>query len=244
MNTPTALAALVVLTGICNAQSRSKPAQRPPPSTAASQNTLTAAEKAAGWRLLFDGKTTAGWRSYGKATLSDGWKVQDSALTRVGAGGDIITTDQFRNFELSLEWKIEPCGNSGIFYRASEDSDAIYWNAPEDQVLDDACHPDGKDRMTAAGAAYDLYPAPAGVVKPANQWNAVRLVVSGNHVEQWLNGVKIVEYEFGSPDWNAKVAASKFAPHPHFGKNAQGHIGLQDHGNVVAFRNIKIRGLP
>ncbi|HLZ45503.1 MAG TPA: DUF1080 domain-containing protein [Gemmatimonadales bacterium] len=236
-----ALAALVGVTGICNAQSR--PPQSPPTSTN-TQNTLTDAEKSAGWRLLFDGKTTSGWRSYGKPTLSDGWKVQDGALTRVGAGGDIITTDQFKNFELSLDWKIEQCGNSGIFYRASEDSDAIYWNAPEDQVLDDACHPDGKNRLTAAGAAYDLYPAQAGVVKPANQWNTARIVVNGNHVEQWLNGVKLVEYEFGSPDWNSKVAASKFAPHPHFGKNAQGHIGLQDHGNVVAFRNIKIRVLP
>jgi len=166
-------------------------------------------------------------------------------LTRVGPpGGDIITDAQFKNFELALEWKISPGGNSGIFYRASEDSDAIYWNAPEMQVLDDARHPDGQSRMTAAGAAYDLYPSPAGIVKPANEWNAVRLVVNGNHVEQWLNGVKVVEYDFGSPDFQAKVKDSKFAPHQNFGKNAEGHIGLQDHGDIVAFRNIKIRVLP
>ena len=240
MKTLLTLTSLSLLANLCRAQSQ--PPHPSPSST--TQNSLSDAEKAAGWRLLFDGTTTTGWRSYGKATLSDGWKVQDGALTRVGAGGDVITNDQFGNFELSLEWKIEPCGNSGIFYRASEDSDAIYWNAPEDQVLDDACHPDGKNRLTAAGAAYDLYPAPAGVVKPANQWNSVRIVANGNHVEQWLNGVKVVEFEFGSADWNSKVAASKFAPHPHFGKNKQGHIGLQDHGNVVAFRNIKIRVLP
>jgi Domain of Unknown Function (DUF1080) len=223
-------------------------AQSPQPTsttstTATAQNSLTDVEKSAGWKLLFDGRTTAGWRNYGKSTIT-GWTVQDGALTRVGAGGDIISNGQFRNFELTLDWKIEPCGNSGIFYRASEDSDAIYWNAPEDQVLDDACHPDGKNDLTSAGAAYDLYPARKGVVKPANQWNTARIVVNGNHVEQWLNGVKMVEFEFGSPDWNSKLAASKFAPHPHFGKNAQGHIGLQDHGNVVAFRNIKIRELP
>lgn len=242
MKTSIAVAALVGITSICKAQSQ--PPRPLPASTDAAQNIVSDAEKSAGWRLLFDGRTTTGWRSYGKPTLSDGWKVQDGALTRVGAGGDIISNDQFKNFELTLDWKIEACGNSGIFYRASEDSDAIYWNAPEDQVLDDACHPDGKNRLTAAGAAYDLYPAQAGVVKPANQWNTARIVVNGNHVEQWLNGAKLVEYEFGSPDWNSKVAASKFAPHPHFGKNAQGHIGLQDHGNVVAFRNIKIRVLP
>ena len=218
--------------------------QQPTPHDVAPPNTLTDAERGAGWRLLFDGKTTAGWRNYGKPEISSGWVVQDGALTRTGAGGDIITTDEFQNFELSIDWKIEPGGNSGIFYRASEDSDAIYWNAPEMQVLDDAKHPDGRSTLTSAGAAYDLYPAPPGHVHPAGEWNSAALIVNGNHVEHWLNGVKLLEYEFGSRDWDAKVAASKFKPHPHFGKNAQGHIGLQDHGNVVAFRNIKIRVLP
>ena len=242
MNTHRLTIALVCTSISCGAQSQ--PPKPPPTSTNASQNTLTDAEKSAGWRLLFDGKTTTGWRNYGKPTISDGWKVQDGTLTRVGAGGDIITTDQFANFELAIDWKIEPGGNSGVFYRASEDTDAIYWNAPEMQVLDDAKHPDGQNPLTSAGAAYDLYPAPRGVVKPGGEWNTARLIVNGNHVEHWLNGVKLLEYEFGSPDWNSKVAASKFAPHPHFGKNAQGHIGLQDHGNVVAFRNIKLRVLP
>jgi hypothetical protein len=224
----------------CNAQSKA-PA---PPSSDASLNTVTDAEKSAGWRLLFDGRTTTGWRNYGKPTISDGWTVQDGALTRTGAGGDIITTDEFQNFELTIDWKIEPGGNSGIFYRASEDSDEIYWNAPEMQVLDDAKHPDGQSRLTSAGAAYDLYESPPGHVKPGGEWNTARLVVKGNHVEHWLNGYKLLEYEFGSRDWDAKVAASKFKPHLRFGKNTQGHIGLQDHGNVVAFRNIKIRALP
>ena len=241
MNTRT-MAALVLLPLSCKAQSQ--PPQPPPSSDATSQNLLTDAEKSAGWRLLFDGKTTTGWRNYGKQTIADGWVVQDGALTRTGAGGDIITGDAFTNFELSIDWKIEPGGNSGIFYRASEENDEIYWNAVEMQVLDDAKHPDGQNPLQSAGAAYDLYPAPRGHVTPGGEWNSARLVVNGNHVEHWLNGFKMVEYELGSTDWNSKVAGSKFKPHSKFGKNAQGHIGLQDHGNVVAFRNIKIRALP
>jgi hypothetical protein len=241
---PRSLAVLALMwPASCKAQQQ-PPAPPPSSTNAVSQNSLADAERAAGWRLLFDGKTTTGWRNYGKKDLSDGWKVQDGALTRVGAGGDIITNDQFRNFELSIEWKLEPGGNSGVFYRASEDTDAIYWNAPEMQVLDDAKHPDGKSPLTSAGAAYGLYPVPRGIVHPGGEWNAARLIVNGNHVEHWLNGVKLLEYEFGSPDWEAKVRESKFAPHTRFGRNAEGHIGLQDHGNLVAYRNIKIRVLP
>ena len=209
-----------------------------------SLNTLTPAERAEGWRLLFDGKTTTGWRGWKMDTLPSGWRAVDGALTRVRKAADIITTDMFKDFELKLEWKIAKNGNSGIFYRASEDDDAIYWSGPEMQVLDDAGHPDGQSRLTAAGSDYGLYPAPAGVVKPAGQWNQVRLVVKGQHVEHWLNGVKVVEYELGSPDWEAKVKASKFAPHPHYGRNREGYIGLQEHDFWVAYRNIKIRTLP
>ena len=210
----------------------------------ASRNTLTPAERTAGWRLLFDGKTTTGWRGWKIDTLPSGWQVVDGALTRVRRAADIITTEKFKNFELSLEWKIAPNGNSGIFYRASEDDDAIYWSAPEMQVLDDAGHPDGQSRLTAAGSDYGLHPSPAGVVQPAGQWNQVRLIVNGNHVEHWLNGVKVVEYELGSADWEARVKASKFAPHPHYGRNPEGYIGLQEHDSWVAYRNIKIRVLP
>jgi hypothetical protein len=234
------IAVLALLPLSCTSQSQPPPPQASP----AGQNTLSDAEKAAGWRLLFDGTTTAGWRSYGKPTLSDGWVVRDGALTRTGAGGDIISNDQFGNFELSIDWKIEPGGNSGIFYRASEERDEIYWNAVEMQVLDDAKHPDGQNPLQSAGAAYDLYPAPRGHVRPGGEWNTARLVVNGKHVEHWLNGFKLLEYELGSADWNSKVAGSKFKPHPRFGKNTRGHIGLQDHGNVVAYRNIKIRELP
>src|SRR2546430_1852185 len=215
-----------------------------PALSAQSPNTLTPAERAAGWRLLFDGKTPAGWRGFKMDSLPSGWQVVNGALTRVAAAGDIVTREQFRDFELLLEWNVAPGGNSGIFYRASEDDDAIYWTAPEMQVLDDAGHPDGQSRLTAAGADYGLYPPPAGVVKPAGEWNQVRILADGNHVEQWLNGVKVVEYELGSPDWEAKVKASKFATHPRYGRNAEGYIGLQEHEYRVAFRNIKIRVLP
>lgn len=239
MKTLVPLLAVALMMNSCKAQSQ------PPQSTVtAGLNTLTSEEKAAGWQLLFDGASTAGWRNYGKPTISDGWKVQDGALTRVGAGGDIITNNEFGNFELAIDWKIEPGGNSGIFYRASEEKDEIYWNAPEMQVLDDAKHPDGQNPLQSAGAAYDLYPAPRGHVRPGGEWNTARLVVNGNHVEQWLNDFKMVEFELGSRDWDSKIAGSKFKPHSQFGKNAQGHIGLQDHGNVVAFRNIKIKVLP
>ena len=210
----------------------------------AAMNTLTAAERSAGWRLLFDGKTLDGWRAYEAGKPVAGWAVVDGALTRVGPGGDIVTSGMYRNFELTLEWNIEPGGNSGVFYRAAPGSEWIYHSAPEMQVLDDERHPDGQSPLTSAGADYGLYPAPRGVVKPAGQWNQVRLVVQGNHVEHWLNGRKIVDYELGSADWLARVARSKFAEWPEYGKAAEGFIGLQDHGNRAAFRNIRIRVLP
>jgi len=197
------------------------------------------------WRPLFDGRTTTGWRNFKSDSIGSGWQVVDSALTRAAPGaGDIITRDKFKNFELSLEWKIAPGGNSGVFYRASEEDDAIYWTAPEMQILDDPHHPDGASRLTSAGANYGIDSSPPGFLKPAGEWNAVRLVVNGNHVEHWLNGQKVVDYELGSPAWEAKVKASKFAPHAHYGRNTEGYIGLQDHGDWVAFRHIKIRVLP
>ena len=204
---------------------------------------LTPEERAAGWRLLLDGRSAAAWRGYKQTSLPAGWRVVDGALTRVGPAGDIVTREKFKNFELSLEWKVSAGGNSGIFYRASEDDEAIYWTAPEMQVLDDAAHQDGASRLTSAGALYGLYPAPPGAVKPAGEWNHARIVARGNHVEHWLNGTKVVECELGSADWDTRLAASKFAPHVRFARNAEGHIGLQDHGDLVAYRNIKVREL-
>ncbi len=213
----------------------------------ASMNTLTAQERAAGWRLLFDGRSLTGWRGYKQQSLPGGWEAVDGVLTRTGRGGDIITTDQFRDFELALEWRLSPdgpAGNSGIFFRATEESDEIYWGAPEMQILDNARHPDGRSPLTSAGSNYALHGVGHEHAKPVGEWNAMRLVVNGNHVEHWMNGTKVVEYELGSADWQRRVAESKFAPHPLYGKVERGHIGLQDHGTYVAFRNVRIRELP
>lgn len=212
---------------------------------AQTQNTLTTAEQAAGWKLLFDGKTTTGWRGYGRNDVPGGWQPVDGALTRIGPAADLITTETFRDFELTLDWNVAPGGNSGIFYRGVEAPNPqvspIYHSAPEMQVLDDAGHQDGKSPLTSAGSNYGLYPAPRGIVKPAGEWNTARIVVTGNHVEHWLNGTKVVEYELGSPEWTARVRQSKFNQWPGYGKAAEGVIGLQDHGDRVAYRNIKIR---
>ena len=170
-----------------------------------------------------------------------GWQVVDGALTRVDGGGDLITRDEFGDFELALEWKVAEGGNSGIMYRVTEDAGATYETGPEMQILDDSRHKDGASRLTAAGSAYGLYPAPAGVVKPAGEWNAVRIVVRGNHVEHWLNGTKVLDYELGSPDILAAVQDSKFKTNAGFGTKKPGHILLQDHGDAVCYRNLKIR---
>lgn len=207
-------------------------------------NTLTDAEREEGWRLLFDGSTLTGWRGYGMNEMPGGWAVEDGTLTRVGSGGDIITDEQFTDFELSLEWRVEEGGNSGVFYRAAEGEEWIYHSAPEMQVLDDANHADGQNAITSAGSNYALHPAPRGVVRAAGQWNSARVVVQGSHVEHWMNDTKVVEYELGSDDWKQRVANSKFVEWPAYGTAARGHIGLQDHGDWVAFRNIRIRELP
>lgn len=204
-------------------------------------NTLTDAERAAGWRLLFDGSTTNGWRGYMRDTMPAGWQAVDGALTRVARASDIITTETFRDFELTLEWKVAERGNSGVFYRAIEGPRLIYHAAPEYQVLDDERHRDGRSQLTSSGANYGINPAPRGVVKPAGEWNSTRIVVDGKRVEHWLNGVKLLEYEFGSDDWKQRVAASKFSEWDVYGQAEQGHIGLQEHGSWVAFRNIKVR---
>lgn len=209
-----------------------------------SPSMLTPAERAAGWRLLFDGRSTAGWRGYRQQAMPAGWQVIDGGLTRVAPAGDIVTLDQYGDCELTLEWRVSEGGNSGIFYRVSEDAEYPWQSGLEMQVLDDANHPDGRSPLTSAGALYGIHPARRGVVRPAGTWNTVRIVMHGRHVEHWLNRVKLVEGELGSPDWEARVRRSKFATLPRFGRNESGHIGLQDHGDRVAYREIKIRPLP
>ena len=196
------------------------------------------------WLVLFDGTSTNAWRGFQMESLPAGWQIEDGALTRVASAGDIITREEFGDFELELEWKVPPNGNSGIMYRVTEADSSTYRTGPEYQVLDDAGHPDGRNRLTSAASAYGFYAAPAGIVKPAGEWNSARIVANGNRIEHWLNGVKVVEYELGSADWEAKLAASKFAEWKGYGRAPRGHIALQDHGDRVAFRNIRIRVLP
>jgi hypothetical protein len=213
-----------------------------PANTAAESASVTAEQSAAGWRPLFEGTSLSGWRGYKEQTVPAGWSVADGVVTKTGSANDIITRDQFGNFELAFDWKLATGGNAGVFYRGTEEYDHIYWSAPEYQLLDDANHPDGKSRLTSAGAAYALYPPPAGVVKPANEWNSSLLVVNGNRVQHWLNGQKLLEYELGSPDWQAKVKASKFIAYPNYGRAARGYIGIQgDHDGTLSIRNMRIR---
>jgi len=196
------------------------------------------------WRSLFDGASLKDWRGYKTDKVPDGWRAENGTLTKDKPVADIVTRDQFGDFELELEWKIGEAGNAGIFYRGTEEYDHIYWSAPEYQLLDDIKGADNKSRLTSAGAAYAILPSPAGHVKPVGEWNRARIVVKGNHVEHWLNGVKLLEYEFGSADWTAKVQASKFKDWPNYGKSKRGYIALQgDHEGSLAFRNIRIREL-
>jgi hypothetical protein len=197
------------------------------------------------WRVLFDGTSLEAWRGWGSLGIPQGWHIVGDALTKEGEVDDLITRAPFGNFELALEWKLGKAGNSGIFYRGTREYDHIYWSAPEYQLLDDAYARDGRSRLTAAAAAYGIYPSPAGVVKPFGEWNTTRLVVNGAHVEHWLNGVKVVEYELWSPDWKARVAASKFSKYPRYGLAKKGHIGIQgDHDGALAIRNVRVRELP
>lgn len=202
------------------------------------------ASKDAGWTSLFDGKTLTGWRSFKTEAPPTGWTVSDGVLSRTGKGGDLMTVREFGSFELELDYKIAQGGNSGIMYRVVTQGDAPYWSGPEYQILDNERHADAKngpDRL--AGANYDLIAPSSAVSKPAGEWNTARIVVKGNHVEHWLNGTKVVEYEFGSPEWTKLVAESKFKVWPIYGKAARGHIVLQDHGDLVEFRNIRIKDL-
>lgn len=224
----------------------------PPPAMAI--NTLSDSEKAAGWKLLFDGKTTNGWRNFNKQTIGAGWIVQDNAIHldakkkedggwQAQDGGDIITDGQYQSYELSLEWKIGNCGNSGIIFNVVEDKkyEYVWLTGPEMQVLDNTCHPDAKIEKHRAGDLYDMIECKYVTVKPAGQWNKARLIINNGKAEHWLNGRKVVEYEMFTDEWTEMIANSKFKDMPDFGKARKGHISLQDHGDPVWFRNIKIR---
>jgi len=201
-------------------------------------------DRQTGWRSLFDGKTLDQWRSYSDTAVR-GWTVVNGVIEKGRGARDLMTKEQFANFELELEWKIGKAGNSGVFYRGTTEYDHIYWSAPEYQLEDDVNADDNKTAMNRSGADYALYPTIDGHVKPFDEWNSTRIVVNGNHVEHWLNGFKLLEYEFNSPDWKAKVKASKFNAWPNYGLAKKGYIAIQgDHPGTLSLRNIRIRELP
>jgi cytochrome c len=217
-------------------------------------NTLTKEEENEGWKLLFDGKTTKDWRNFKNNNIGTAWKVSDDALHldtskkedgHTVGGGDIVSVGEYENYELSIEWKIQTCGNSGVIFNVQEGaSHAAAWHTgPEMQVLDNSCHPDAKIIKHRAGDLYDLISCKTETVKPAGEWNQAKIISNKGHYEFWLNGVKTVEFTMHTPEWDKLVAGSKFKNMPDFGKFSKGHISLQDHGDQVWYRNIKIKEL-
>lgn len=207
---------------------------------------LPATAPAAGnWTQLFDGRSTAAWRGYRMENFpSDCWVVERGILKTVpGHEHDLITREQYQDFELELEWKVEVGANSGIMYHVTEDGPETYYSGPEMQIVDDDNSDDGKNPLTAAGSLYDLVAPTNKKLNPAGKWNRARLIVKGSHVEHWLNGAKIVEYELGSPALDAMIAKTKFKDWKQFAKARTGYLALQNHGGEVSFRNIRIRRL-
>ncbi|MGI9015308.1 MAG: 3-keto-disaccharide hydrolase [Phycisphaerales bacterium] len=224
------------------AQSTTQPAEAATP-----VNQLSPAERAAGWQLLFDGTSTEHWRGYKREAFPEqGWTIEDDAIKVIeaGGGGDIMTVKQFENFEFSLEYRVAPAANSGIIYRVQETEDTTWQTGPEFQVLDDQGHAMAPTHIHSAGAMYDLVAPPEDkVVLPTGEWNTVRIIINNGHLRHWLNEKKIVDIDLNGDAFKALVAASKFRTYSNFGTNTSGHIALQDHGNNVWYRNIKIRDL-
>jgi hypothetical protein len=206
-------------------------------------NRLTAEESAEGWELLFDGQSLEHWRGFKQEAAPAGWVVDDQAIHRADQGGDIVTRETYQDFELLIDWRVGIGANSGIFFRVTEDRDYVWETGPEFQILDDANHHDGGDPLTSAGSNYALHPPTTKAANTTGGYNRTHLVVRGNRVQHFLNDRLVVDYELLSPEWERLVAASKFASMPDYGRRPAGHIALQDHGDPVWFRNIKIRRL-
>lgn len=231
--------------------------------TASRPNELTAAELNAGWQLLFDGRTFIGWRGLGYDSVPTAhWMIENGAIKKIASGkvptlpdgqplvgGDLMTVDSFADFELTWEWKVTPGANSGVKYNVSEEFSVA--QAPnhaalgfEYQILDDDRHEDGQLPSHRAGALYDLIaPGSRKQLRPVGEWNQSRVVFRGNHGEHWLNGQKIVEFELGTAPMDSLLAKSKYRTIPGFANRRRGHIVLQDHGDEVYFRNLKVREL-
>jgi hypothetical protein len=220
------------------AQAQEKPAGAP-------VNTLSPAEKAAGWKLLFDGTSTSAWRGYKSDTFpGKGWSIDAGVLKTASGGGDIITKEQFEDFELVLEWKAADKANSGILYRVAETGDTAWQTGPEFQILEDSTYGVKPDDMHSAGALYDfIAPPKEKVLAGAGEWNRARIVCRRGVVQHYLNEVKLLECRIDDDAWKERIAKSKFKDYPGFGVQTKGHIGIQDHGDTLWYRNIKVRDL-
>ena len=219
------------------------------------------------WQSLFDGKTFSGWRNYGrpKGTSVEGWAIENGSLKMTRATSffryalnfinpfvdhplvDLMTERSFGDFELSVEWKISEGGNSGIFYlvpTAEGEQGKVPWKlGVEMQVLDNEGHADGEIQTHRAGDLYDLKASSSEPVKPVGEWNTVKIRVEGDRIQHWMNGVKVIDIKRAGPEWDALLAQSKFSDRPKYGQAKRGHIVLQDHGDFVWYRNIRIREL-
>ncbi len=238
-------ASLIILSGCENAHSNIDTVMT---------NQLTQEEIEDGWTSLFDGESTKHWRGYNMDDFPDNaWHVEDGLLVYRPPEGDesttaldIITREVYSDFEFKIDWMIERGGNSGILYHVLEQDRAIYWSGPEFQILDNENHPDadqGIEGNRKAGSLYDLIPADPQNTNQFNEWNSVKIISNGPVIEHWQNGEKVVEFERWTVEWFDMLHESKFNCYPEFGALRGGHIGLQDHGDVVKFRNIKIREL-
>jgi hypothetical protein len=243
------LFALVLVAAACSPAKKQENQEQPETSMAAS---LTEAQKSEGWKLIFDGQTLNGWKIY-KDRKNNTWEVKDGALhckpvnEKVQGDGDersdLMTTDEFENFEFAFDWKISPQGNSGVMFKVTEEFEQPYYSGPEYQVIDDLGYSPKPTDKQLTGANYDMHVVESKSLKPVGEWNSSKIVVNGNHVEHWLNGQKIIEYELNSDDWKTRKAGSKWKEHAGYGMAKKGHLDLQDHGSEVWFKNLMVKTL-
>lgn len=214
-------------------------------------NTLTSQEKAEGWKLLFDGETTNGWRGFNSTEIPAAWSATEGTLKSAGAGGDmggdIITTEKYDNFDLKIDWKLSPEGNSGVMYHVVEGPglEATYYSGPEYQIIDDLGFPGGVTPYNSTGADYAMTPADTTqkILNPIGQWNSTEIIFDNGKVTHFLNGKKIVEFTAWTAQWKQNVSKGKWSKYPAYGKAKTGFMALQDHGSQIWFKNIKIKEL-